>query len=557
MNFRSVLHQWMTRETTSTVGSEAYNKKNLQKKQVYKHVDEETGEIYFSHHMSGKPVTGGSEDWSVEIHPSGQPFYIDRKARRSTWTKPAILDFGSPDRALVSDTIWDAEVDETGNSYYVNRKTRRSTWTRPSMLDDDDLQKVGALSDKDSESTDLAASTTTWETVVDEDTGKMYYSNRKSRRSTWTRPKELGEINAAKETTQSDQNENKNSTGSNCSLAPLNTVKEDVEDDTRKITDTNASFPSNIWDAEVEVNTGKMYYVNRKSRRSTWTRPDNLVLSENSTKKTMVDDTDLENNTQTISNREFEKDIVHESIGSGDWEEHIDAETGKQYYLDKKQRRTTWTRPCSNAKEPRERQSVRETGEVAVDLSGQRATSIRPDLLNEADRDSNACIPGSGGPVNGAEQMTSPQRKKQNGVFRFTAGRASVMVGKMAGRRRAKTMGTRPSEPKQTRGVGTGATGRASVMLETTRGSVRGRGNTLGIQPKGAQIGARKQSVFARLFHPASGPKRTDTGENPKCSRRGCTIEVYLDKLCVKHFKEEHIRVQKESDERRKKFFGD
>ena len=66
MNFRSVLQQWMTRETTSTVGSEAYNKKNLQKKQVYKHVDEETGEIYFSHHMSGKPVTGGSEDWSVK-----------------------------------------------------------------------------------------------------------------------------------------------------------------------------------------------------------------------------------------------------------------------------------------------------------------------------------------------------------------------------------------------------------------------------------------------------------------------------------------------------------
>jgi len=72
------------------------------------------------------------------------------------------------------------------------------------------------------------------------------------------------------------------------------------------------------WEARVDPSTGRTFYVNHKTKQTSWTLP---------TTKTATEDTPLPDG----------------------WTATVDERTGRTYYVNHKQRRTTWTDPRTSA----------------------------------------------------------------------------------------------------------------------------------------------------------------------------------------------------------------
>eukprot|EP00945_MAST-04E_sp_MAST-4E-sp1_P002160 g2160.t1 len=163
----------------------------------------------------------------------GWKLYLKRKENQEKFSEKDV-ELGRTTTNPLSD--WSENVDESsGQTYYVNAKTRRSTWTQPDTADD-------------------------WSTHRDEGSGQTYYVHKKTRRTTWTLPEVLNYANHEQQ--------------------KLDTLKATFgkgkkKKSSKKKSGTKAK-KSGDWTRHVDGSTGATYYSSNKSRRSTWSKPDDF-----------------------------------------------------------------------------------------------------------------------------------------------------------------------------------------------------------------------------------------------------------------------------------------
>ena len=215
--------------------------------------------------------------------------------------------------------------------------------------------------------------------------------------------------------------------------------------------------PLSDWSENYDEATGQKYYVNAKTRRSTWTEPES----------------------------------------PDDWTAHTDETSGQTYYLNQKTRRTTWT---------------------------------LPDVLNYTEQDDKH--------LEDLKSTYSSNAKKKKG---------------------------KKKKSEKAKKVGIGLLTKIPILVRRTI-PIEGAGEAPGQKPdeldeddeEEPKKQKEKKSIMARAssYFRRSTAVKTDADGNPiKCSE--CYNDVYLDGLCMHHFKTYHEKMQRANQKRRKKFFGE
>ena len=93
------------------------------------------------------------------------------------------------------------------------------------------------------------------------------------------------------------------------------------------------------WATHKDEDSGHTYYVNNKTRRSTWTRPEDMNKDEHTTGRNAGNHDRRSRLHLKGKKKKKEKKIT------GEWTEHVDQESGASYYSSNRTRRSTWSKP--------------------------------------------------------------------------------------------------------------------------------------------------------------------------------------------------------------------
>eukprot|EP00947_MAST-08B_sp_MAST-8B-sp1_P005424 g5424.t1 len=142
--------------------------------------------------------------------------------------------------------VWVERTDAKGRVYYANKETGESSWSRPPELGPSPEKAVDGGGP-------AAAAASWWVERVDQRTGRTYYANKKTREVSWVKPPEL----AAAES------------GGGVGYDSGDDDDDNDDDDD----DDLPGFPGFAWE-ERKDKRGRRYYVNKSSGESSWSKPD-------------------------------------------------------------------------------------------------------------------------------------------------------------------------------------------------------------------------------------------------------------------------------------------
>jgi hypothetical protein len=244
---------------------------------------------------SAETAAGSVGEWiETEDAFSGASFYTNTVTHETTWTKPGTGNTVSGGRVVYLEEKppvkddgdeWEVKVDAaSGHTYYTNKATRRATWTDRRPPPPPKRQSVPAALPEEKKLTPEAGEG--WEEAVDEASGHKYYTDKATKRATWTAPP------------------------SQPTAAPE--AFEEKEE-------------SSEWEEGVDEASGHKYYTNKASKRATWTAPQ-----------------------PTFSISEAAETAQRESP---QWEQSADEASGHMHLTDKSTKRATWTDYAAKEKE--------------------------------------------------------------------------------------------------------------------------------------------------------------------------------------------------------------
>ncbi|EKF26954.1 hypothetical protein MOQ_009335, partial [Trypanosoma cruzi marinkellei] len=126
---------------------------------------------------------------SVRDPASGKSYYVHIATKKTTWKIEDTFKDASQEASVkeipTCGAEWRAVTDpNSGRTYYVNRKTKATTWKL-----EDTLKENGGSSSADLTSVQQKKekNATEWAERKDPSTGKVYYYNKKTKKTTWKR----------------------------------------------------------------------------------------------------------------------------------------------------------------------------------------------------------------------------------------------------------------------------------------------------------------------------------------------------------------------------------
>mmetsp|Transcript_19954 Transcript_19954/g.22989 ORF Transcript_19954/g.22989 Transcript_19954/m.22989 type:complete len:810 (+) Transcript_19954:750-3179(+) len=228
---------------------------------------------------------------------------------------------------------WSEHTAPSGQKYYYNGETKESTYTKPKQLTlaaTSSASASEAASPKKTKATVSAAANNTptknrqhgpWREYTDEKTGVKYYHNSESKESTYTKPKGFGE----EEPEEPKQPE------------PL-------------IKQQPAPLKSTPWKEYTDPKTKVKYYHNSDTKESTYNKPPELEIGNNSTASSLDTSNHKRTATQTHTHQTTPQKLKksnQESSPKKDttpkWKEYTDPNSGKTFYSDGTN--SSWTAP--------------------------------------------------------------------------------------------------------------------------------------------------------------------------------------------------------------------
>jgi hypothetical protein len=190
----------------------------------------------------------------------------------------------------MSSAEWIAKTDpQSGKVYYFNKETKATTWTKPDSTPLATASGAGTPTPTDAEGT--------WVEKVDPKSGKVYYLNKETKQTSWTKP-----INSSEQ-----------SVAVSAGATP-----------SRGASSPTPGGTTSEWIEKTDPKTGKVYYVNTETKQTSWTKPETPGPT---------------------TAHPHTAPVVQTAAGLDGWTEKVDKKTGKTYYYNKATNETTWTRP--------------------------------------------------------------------------------------------------------------------------------------------------------------------------------------------------------------------
>ena len=237
---------------------------------------------------------------------------------------------------------WEARHDEEGNVYYFNRKTQESSWTKPD-----------------------ASLPEGWHEYAAED-GRVYYRNETTGDSQWEKPGEETVIAAAAVTSDGDARQDwKEMEDAEGRIYYHNTRTEESSWTKPAILTASPRKKATQWE-EVAMDDGRVYYRNNATGESLWENPDAVAVSSSGggeggsasgsewTEHSTDDGTVYYINSRTGESswtKPDEDEVAVEDVEGGDAETHTahTAEDGRTYYIDNDTGTSSWEDPRAAA----------------------------------------------------------------------------------------------------------------------------------------------------------------------------------------------------------------
>ena len=204
------------------------------------------------------------------------------------------------------DRTWKVKVQKkSGRTYYVNTVTKKTSWKNPGndllILATTTKKKVKRVVKKKRHALPTPeGSSRIWKVKTQKSSGRRYYVNSVTKETTWTNPGDAFLIIASK------------------GAAPMKNVKQ-------HLAQLQPESGGRVWKVKVQKSSGRRYYVNKVTKETTWKNPGDrfLILSAKSAGPS---------SSSSSSQRRV-------------WNVKVDKKSGRTYYVNTVTKKTSWKSP--------------------------------------------------------------------------------------------------------------------------------------------------------------------------------------------------------------------
>jgi len=204
------------------------------------------------------------------------------------------------------DRTWKVKVQKkSGRTYYVNTVTKKTSWKNPGdallILATTTKKKVKRVVKKKRHALPTPeGSSRIWKVKTQKSSGRRYYVNSVTKETTWTNPGDAFLIIASK------------------GAAPMKKVKQRLA--------LQPESGGRVWKVKVQKSSGRRYYVNKVTKETTWKNPGDrfLILSAKSAGPS--------SSSSSSSQRRV-------------WNVKVDKKSGRTYYVNTVTKKTSWKSP--------------------------------------------------------------------------------------------------------------------------------------------------------------------------------------------------------------------
>ena len=205
------------------------------------------------------------------------------------------------------DRTWKTKVQKkSGRTYYVNTVTKKTSWKNPGdallILATTTKKKVKRVVKKKRHALPTPeGSSRIWKVKTQKSSGRRYYVNSVTKETTWTNPGDAFLIIASK------------------GAAPMKNVKQ-------HLAQLQPESGGRVWKVKVQKSSGRRYYVNKVTKETTWKNPGDrfLILSAKSAGPS--------SSSSSSSQRRV-------------WNVKVDKKSGRTYYVNTVTKKTSWKSP--------------------------------------------------------------------------------------------------------------------------------------------------------------------------------------------------------------------
>ena len=201
-----------------------------------------------------------------------------------------------------------------------------------------------------------------WESAVDPVHGDIFYYNRITGETSWTRPEEFAEESSGRTGQEEcgdrlenigDSNVEKDSSPGETNTNETDDIPDDNGDVIPKVQDEASSPLPEYWTKARDPSSGDIYFFNTLTQETSWERPsqgDTAAIDQTPNKKLLPEDSGLEEKVDPIgavtlsksADDEYPKDETGDKIQSSEWEECIDPQSGATYFFNEMTGETKW-----------------------------------------------------------------------------------------------------------------------------------------------------------------------------------------------------------------------
>lgn len=201
-----------------------------------------------------------------------------------------------------------------------------------------------------SEASKQALAAGTWLQRVDTKTNKSYYVNPTTKQTTWDLDKELskgGTTAVAPKTAQTNASgsaaapTSSASSGATPAVATTSPGVAAVSASSPPYKSVAEALASGEWTERTDPKTNRKYFVNVKTKVTTWDLEKDLKAAAAAPQGTAAPVSTAQTNSGAAASAPATK-TVQSVLASGEWQEKTDPKTGKKYYYNPKTKQTTW-----------------------------------------------------------------------------------------------------------------------------------------------------------------------------------------------------------------------
>jgi hypothetical protein len=336
---------------------------------------------------SGKAKTRG--DWKeMSDKSTGKVFYYNTVTKKTQWSMPddaknnAEQGEKTEGEAIAATSDWKKMSDKkSGKVFYYNKVTKKTQWTVPDEMaggthgkSEDGNDATGA---KPSEklrrrSVVLQELSSQWTEMKDPKSGKVFYYNKTTGVSAWNKPKvdtttkKPSEPQAAKQQPAGTATKQKSETPAGASMTKkkANTTPETAKEGDGAAMDEE--LPA-AWKEMKDKVSGKVFYYNKDTKKTQWTRPTGPNPTETEPK--------LKPDESAAPTEKVRRRSVVVQQLEDDWSEMKDPKSGKVFFYNKKTGKSRWKKPSNAGELKAKKEATESTAEKEDDTS---SVSSRP-----------------------------------------------------------------------------------------------------------------------------------------------------------------------------------